>query len=61
MEDDIWNHKSMSSYIKHYNGERFHWLLDVDSLQTPLRAFSDRGNRSDQENNPKWMEEDANG
>ncbi len=59
IEEEIWNHKSLSAYIDYYNEDRLHWSLDIDNYETPLRAFSDReATEAIRKNNPRWMEED---
>ena len=59
IEEEIWNHESLSAYIEYYNEERLHFSLDIYDHQTPLRAFSDKkATDTIRKNNPKWMEEE---
>ncbi len=58
IEEEIWNHESLSAYIGYYNEDRLYWSLDIDNYETPLRAFCDRkATYAIRKSNPKWMEE----
>ena len=60
IEDEIGHYESLSAYIEYYNEKRLHFSLDIDNYQTPLRAFHDKmATRVIRENDPEWMEKDA--
>ena len=51
----------VADYISHYNEDRLHFSLDMDSGETPRRAFTARrATRAIRKSNPRWFEEDMN-
>ena len=59
VETEICHHESLSDFVAYYNEQRLHFSLDIDNLETPLRAFSSRkATKAIRKNNPQWMEED---
>lgn len=59
VEAEIRHHQSMSGFVAYYNEERLHFSLDIDNLETPLRAFSSRkATKAIRKNDPQWMEAD---
>ena len=61
-EEEIFHYESLSAYVQHYNERRLHFSPDIDSLQTPLRACSDKkATDAIRKSNPEWMEGDING
>ncbi len=61
VEDEIWRYASLADYIEYYNTDRLHWALDIDSYETPMRAFHNKAaadyiRRQD----PDWMNADIN-
>ncbi len=62
IEEEMWNHESLSAYIGYYNDDRLHWSLDIDNYETPLRAFCDRkATEAIRKSNPKRMEDAGDG
>ena len=59
IENEIWNHDTLSSYVKYYNEKRLHGSLDIDNGETPLLAFGRReATKEIRKNDPEWMERD---
>ena len=60
IENEIWHHETLSSYVKYYNEERLYGSLDIDNGETPLVAFERRrATDAIRKRNPKWMEKDT--
>ena len=60
IEDEIWHHDTLSSYVRYYNEERLHGSLDIDRGETPLLAFRRReATEAIRKSDPEWMEKDT--
>ena len=60
LETEIDRHGGVAEFIGHYNEERLHFSLDMETGETPLLAF--RRRRADgrvRAENPGWMEVDS--
>ena len=62
LEKEISYHDGMSEYVDYYNEYRLHFSLDIDSYETPLKAFMARkATPAIRKRNPKWADEDIGG
>ena len=53
METEIRHHESLPEFVAFYNERRLRRSLDIDNLETPLRAFSARkATRTIKKNSP---------